>query len=160
MCVCSPPHPLLGTQIHSFQVPLGHLQQSVSRPVTEPVDGGAADQCWVLQDALPVMRDKKGKRLQNIPELDLLSPRGQSSSRSHLKSSPTGLMHIMTCRLLLTRSIRYRKRESGVCSTLSRLASSDRALHTFKGHIKRDIKKRRGMMRKRDMKRKRIDIFC
>lgn len=52
------------------------------------------------------------------------------STRTHLKSSPTGLMHRTTCRLLLTRSIRYRNRESGVCSTLSFLAESDRALHT------------------------------
>lgn len=84
---------------------------------------------------------KRRMKLNNTREIYLLEQRDVKSSRTHLKSSPTGLMQRITCRLLLTRSIRYRKRESGVCSTLSRLASSASALHTCRGKAEKILRR-------------------
>lgn len=53
--VCaSMPHPLQGSQLQSIQVPLSYLQQSIFGPLTEPVNGGAVDERWVLKDAVPI----------------------------------------------------------------------------------------------------------
>ena len=48
------PHPLQGAQLQSIQVPLSYFQQSIFGPLTEPVNGGAVDESWVLEDAVPV----------------------------------------------------------------------------------------------------------
>lgn len=48
------PHPLCRAQVQSIQEPLGDLQQSISGPLTEPVDGGAVDQRRVLEEPLSV----------------------------------------------------------------------------------------------------------
>lgn len=62
------PHPLCGTQVQSIQEPLRYLQQSVSGPLTEPVNGGAVDQRWVLEQPLPV-----GQRLLQLCPIILIS---------------------------------------------------------------------------------------
>lgn len=55
LCVCACiPHPFQGAQLQPIQVPLSYLQQSIFGPLTEPVNGGAADERWVLEDTFPV----------------------------------------------------------------------------------------------------------
>lgn len=51
-CVFWVPHPLCRTQIQSIQEPLSYLQQSISGPFAEPVNGGAVDQRRVLEQPL------------------------------------------------------------------------------------------------------------
>lgn len=55
LCVsdCTP-HPWQRAQLQSIQETLSYLQQRISGPLTKPVNGGAADECWVLEKAFPV----------------------------------------------------------------------------------------------------------
>lgn len=68
MCVrASMPHPLQGPQLQSIQVPLSYLQQGIFGPLTEPVNGGAVDEGWVLEDAVPVGK----QRFMNLSRFNL-----------------------------------------------------------------------------------------
>lgn len=54
VCVFGVPHPLCRTQIQPNQESLSDFQQSISGPFAEPVDGGAVDERWVLEQPLSV----------------------------------------------------------------------------------------------------------
>ena len=59
LCVndCTP-HPRQRAQLQSIQETLSYLQQSISGPLTKPVNGGAVDECWVLEEVFPEGKQK------------------------------------------------------------------------------------------------------